>query len=86
MDDTTDKPFAAAEGDWEERNASDFLKMDDSDFTEVVMKGVDCLLDNWGITDQRFAKFRCTGVILDKPALTITIGEAEFQVIILKTC
>jgi hypothetical protein len=85
MDDTTDKPSAAAEGDSEERNASDLLKMDESDFTGVVMEAVDRLLDNWGITDPRFTNFRCTGVILDKPALMITIGDAEFQIIILKT-
>ena len=86
MDDTKNRRSTSAEGDPKERNPSDFLRMGESDFAEVVMEAVDRLLDCWGITDPRFVNLHYSGVILDKPGLMIRIGNAEFQVIVLKTC
>jgi len=86
MDDTTKRGSASAEDDPEVRNPNDFLRISESDFAVVVLEAVGRLLDCWGITDPRFVNLHYSGVILDKPGLMIRIGNAEFQVIILKTC
>jgi hypothetical protein len=86
MDNTTNKPSGPGERVLDEHAFSDFADLDESKFVEVMREAFDRLLEDSMTTfAPRYTKLRCTGRIRDKPALVITVGETEFQVIIVKT-
>jgi hypothetical protein len=86
MDATTNKRSGPAGDVLDDSKISDFALMDESAFVEVIQEAFARLHEeSWSTFSPRYAKFRSTGVVLDKPTLMITVGSTEFQIIIVKT-
>jgi hypothetical protein len=66
------------------RSDTNFTPILESDFAGFILSSLIDLLDRHNVKDPQISMSEYTGVILEKPALSITIGDSEYQILILK--
>jgi hypothetical protein len=64
---------------------AEFGQQTEAQFAAFAQAAISEHLDWVGVEDPHIDTFSYRGVILDKPALRILVGDAEFKVIFIKT-